>query len=186
MQPPPDTTLLDAAGGVGITYAPIRNYFARCLVVDLDEEALALAKRTWPKQRVVIGDIGRLPLRDGAADYVFCSAVLEHIPIERQQIVADEIRRVARLGYFVSTPNYWFPVEIHHYTPFWQFVPRRWQHRVKQYVPLPFHPRGVFERLDLLTPAQLQRYFPEGRVGGLYLRPFPIPPTIFVWWRRGA
>ena len=49
-----------------------------------------------------MGDVHRLPFRDGAFDYVVCTHVLEHV--ERPERAIRELERVARRGY-VETPS---------------------------------------------------------------------------------
>jgi len=42
---------------------------------------------------------GRLPFRDKAFDYIICSHVFEHVPIEELLILSSEIMRVAKRAY---------------------------------------------------------------------------------------
>jgi hypothetical protein len=75
----------------------------------------------------VAGDGRSLPFRDGAFDIVFSNSVIEHVgDAQSQQRFAREVKRVGR-GYWVQTPNRWFPIEQHLLTPLVHWLPRRWQ-----------------------------------------------------------
>jgi hypothetical protein len=75
----------------------------------------------------VSADGRELPFRDGAFDIVFSNSVIEHVGgPANQQNFAREIARVGK-GYWVQTPNRWFPVEHHMLTPFVHYLPRTWQ-----------------------------------------------------------
>lgn len=78
----------------------------------------------------VAGDGRSLPFRDGAFDIVFSNSVIEHVgDAASQQRFAREVARVGR-GYWVQTPNRWFPVEQHLLTPFIHWLPKRWQRAI--------------------------------------------------------
>ena len=78
----------------------------------------------------VAGDGRALPFRDGAFDVVFSNSVIEHVGDgESQRRFAREVARVGR-GYWVQTPNRWFPVEQHLITPLVHWLPRRWQRAI--------------------------------------------------------
>jgi hypothetical protein len=66
-----------------------------------------------------------------------------------QQAFANEIRRVAE-AYYVQTPNRRFFLEPHVLTPFFQFLPKRWQRAMVQRCTV----RGL---LDKLTPSECDR-----------------------------
>ncbi len=75
----------------------------------------------------VAGDGCSLPFRDGTFDVVFSNSVLEHVGgSANQERFAREVERVGH-GYWVQTPNLWFPVETHLLTPFIHWFPRSWQ-----------------------------------------------------------
>ncbi|HEV3196295.1 MAG TPA: methyltransferase domain-containing protein [Bryobacteraceae bacterium] len=77
---------------------------------------------TW-----VAGDGRRLPFRDSTFDLVFSNSVIEHVgDAASQQSFAREVARVGR-GFWVQTPNRWFPVEQHLLTPFIHWLPKAWQ-----------------------------------------------------------
>lgn len=86
----------------------------------------------WPFQRegaesVILGDGTRLPFADQSFDLVFSNSVIEHVgDAAAQARFAAEIARVGR-GYWVQTPNRFFPVEQHMWTPVVHWLPRAWQ-----------------------------------------------------------
>lgn len=105
----------------------------------------------------VIADGCQLPFRDQSFDVVFSNAVLEHLTPERQRRMAGEILRVGR-SWFVTTPNFWFPVEMHHKLPLFQFLPRSWQERIRRRY------RTYDEPIHLLTGRKIARLLPGSRV----------------------
>jgi hypothetical protein len=67
---------------------------------------------------------------DGAFDVAFCNSVIEHVGgRDEQAALAAQLSRVAR-GLWVQTPARGFPLEPHLLTPFFHFLPRRWQRRL--------------------------------------------------------
>ena len=57
------------------------------------------ASRVAYQKPVVYYDGGRFPFEDEEFDYVICSHVLEHIPLEELQQFISEIQRIAHKGY---------------------------------------------------------------------------------------
>jgi len=72
----------------------------------------------------VVGDATNLEqFGDNQFEFVFSNSVIEHLfTCENQILMANEIRRVVK-GYFVQTPNKYFPLEPHFLFPFYQFFP---------------------------------------------------------------
>jgi hypothetical protein len=107
----------------------------------------------YPGPFVLADATERLPFEDGAFDLAYCSSVIEHIPRERRQAFAAEVRRVAR-GWFVQTPAYSFPVEPHALLPFAHWLPptlRRPYWRLGA--------SGFWEDVALLRRAELEALF---------------------------
>lgn len=78
----------------------------------------------YPNLTSVVGD-GRdmRGYKDGEFDVVFSHSVIEHVGgYEDQQRMAREVQRVGK-RYFVQTPNFYFPFELHFLFPFFQFLP---------------------------------------------------------------
>ncbi len=78
----------------------------------------------------VAGDGRCLPFRDAAFDVVFSNSVIEHVgDAASQESFAREVARVGR-GFWVQTPNRWFPVEQHLMTPLVHWLPKSWQRAI--------------------------------------------------------
>jgi SAM-dependent methyltransferase len=112
----------------------------------------------YPGIRYVQGDACALPFGDGEFDIVFSNAVVEHVGNrERQRALVSEAVRVGR-RVFVTTPNRWFPVEVHTRLPFVHWLPDSASHRVYRAVG-----KGFATENHLLSRRQLASLFP-GRV----------------------
>jgi len=99
----------------------------------------------------VAGDGLMLPFRDGAFDVVFSNSAIEHVGgRESQERFAREAARVGR-SYWIQTPNRWFPVEQHLFTPFIHWLPKGWQQVIV--------PRfNLWNRLARVTPDRREFY----------------------------
>lgn len=107
---------------------------------------------------------------DQSFDIAFSNSVIEHVTEwERQQMMAAEIRRVAK-SYWVQTPNRHFPIEPHMLFPFFQYLPLSWRRVIGRYWPFSFEKlrRGDPVRdavgVRLMTRAELQACFPEATI----------------------
>jgi SAM-dependent methyltransferase len=94
---PPGARVLDAGGGTGATGGWLTG---RASVVALDPVGAAVARyrRDRPGAQPVVGDITRLPLRDGALDAVVCVTVLYHAAVADPGAAVAELARVVRPG----------------------------------------------------------------------------------------
>src|SRR5512133_3821463 len=101
-------------------------------------------------------------------DIVFSNSVIEHVGnFQRQKEMANEIMRTGK-GFFIQTPNYWFPLEPHflffgfHYMPLWlkilliQNFSLGWMgiHKEKTMA------SEVADSIHLLSKIQLKTLFP--------------------------
>jgi SAM-dependent methyltransferase len=112
----------------------------------------------YPEIRYVQGDACALPFEDGQFDVVFSNAVIEHVGgRERQRALVSEALRVGRRA-FVTTPNRWFPVEVHTRVPLVHWLPDRLSHPAYRALGKDFATENT-----LLTGRQLASLFP-GRV----------------------
>lgn len=100
---------------------------------------------------------GPLPFADDEFDVVFCSAVIEHVgDTDNQQHFVDELLRVGNTV-FLTTPNRWFPIELHTFLPLVHWLPQRWHQRVLRAVGKDFW--ASTDNLNLLTARELTAMF---------------------------
>jgi len=98
---PAGSRLLDGAVGLGTLAARLQSRGYRVTGIDYSFEAALHAKRTT-KISAVVGDMTRMPFRDGAFDGVTSGETLEHL--EHDGAAAGEIHRVLRTnGISVTT-----------------------------------------------------------------------------------
>jgi SAM-dependent methyltransferase len=180
----PDDTLLDAGGNVGKGFTALRNFFKKVIVVDLSMGGLQKARVENENIHALIGNVCNIPLKDRSVDFIFSNALIEHIKKEERQLFAEEVRRVAKKGYFISTPNYWFPVEPHYLFPGWQYLPKRLRLFINRYFTLGFCKKGLYEDIDLLSRKELRRLFPEANIIGMSVITGCIPESLICWYQR--
>ena len=81
-------------------------------------------REAFPSVRLVVADGRGLPFADGEFDIAVSNAVVEHVGgADDQRAFVRELCRVAR-QVFVSTPNRWFPIEVHTLLPLVHWLPR--------------------------------------------------------------
>jgi SAM-dependent methyltransferase len=158
--PGPATTVVD----VGITNAPFGdgstdNFFEARYpwpeqITAVGDTELDRFRAAFPRVRAVQADGRRLPFGDGEFDLGFSNAVVEHVEggREEQRRFVHELARVAR-RVFVTTPNRFFPIEVHTQLPFVHWLPPAARD-------LAVRARGFDATLDLLGPRELASLFP--------------------------
>jgi SAM-dependent methyltransferase len=122
-------------------------------------------QESYPRVRYVRGDALELPFEDASFDVVFSNAVIEHVGGEQEQrrFVAEALRVAPRV--FVTTPNRWFPIEVHSRLPLVHWLPDAVSHRVYDLARKPWAKRN-----RLLGPGALRELFPgDARIVNLGL-----------------
>jgi hypothetical protein len=157
IEPGPETTVID----VGVTDAPFGgdstdNFFEALYpwperVTGVGYTELDRFAEAFPRVRAVRADGRDLPFADGEFDVGFSNAVVEHVAGGRagQRAFVHELCRVSR-RVFVTTPNRWFPLEVHTLLPFVHWLPPGPRRRL-----LPFD-----DVLDPLSRKELAALFP--------------------------
>ena len=152
--PGPETTVVDVGvtdSGFGGTYGT--DNFLEAMypwperITAVGITGLERFGEAFPRVRRVTADGRDLPFADGEFDVGFSNAVVEHVGgLDDQRALVHELCRVAR-RVFVTTPNRWFPVEVHTLLPFVHWLPRR------------LHPTSLDE-IRLLGPREFRSLFP--------------------------
>ena len=105
--------------------------------------------------RYVQGNASELPFEDASFDVVFSNAVIEHVGgVEAQRRFVAEALRVAPRA-FITTPNRWFPVEVHTRLPLVHWLPEPLAHRGYELARKPWAKEN-----RLLGPGELEELFP--------------------------
>ncbi|MEO1377925.1 MAG: class I SAM-dependent methyltransferase [Cyanobacteria bacterium J06635_10] len=96
---------------------------------QVPESAIALKKKQaskrYPQLEIVTYDGKTFPFTDKTFDICWSNAVLEHVGDNQEQInFLKEIKRVAKKA-FITTPNRYFPVEVHTRIPLLHFLPKK-------------------------------------------------------------
>jgi SAM-dependent methyltransferase len=157
MAPGPETTVVD----VGVTDAPFGagssdNFFEALYpwperITAVGHTELGRFEAAFPAVTAVRADGRSLPFADGAFDLGFSNAVVEHVAggREGQRAFVHELCRVAG-RVFVTTPNRWFPLEVHTLLPFVHWLPPGPRSRVLRFDDV----------LDPLGPKDFAALFP--------------------------
>ena len=175
LAPGPQTTIVD----VGVTDAPFGggssdNFFEAMYpwpdqITGVGHTELDRFIAAFPQVQAVRADGRDLPFADGAFDLGFSNAVVEHVAggREGQRQFVHELCRVAR-QVFVTTPNRWFPLEVHTLLPVVHWLPAAARDRV-----IPFD-----DVLDPLGPKAFASLFPyEVRVLNRGMTLVAVGPT---------
>jgi SAM-dependent methyltransferase len=167
LHPTAATTVLDVGadevgfgGAGGEAGCSTHNFFEEHYPWPAQVTALGLHdgtlfRKRYPEVRYVQGDACALPFPDDAFDLVFSNAVIEHVGgRERQQAFVREALRVGR-HVFLTTPNRWFPLEVHTGLPFVHWLPHGAAHRAYDLAG-----KGFAKANHLLGPGDLRSLFP--------------------------
>jgi SAM-dependent methyltransferase len=122
----PGRVVLDVGGGGGWFTAAFRARGASCFLFEPDPSELH--SRQIPPPGAVLADGLSLPVRDGAADVVFSSNVLEHVPVPMTLI--EEMLRVTRPGglVYIAYTNWFSPWGGHEMAP-WHYLGQEYAER---------------------------------------------------------
>lgn len=128
MQPRPEARVLDV-GFSNEEYSETDNFLEKYYPYQKQITALSIEPsdkftKRYPGVTAVTYDGGRFPFADKEFDIAWSNAVIEHVGSREDQVnFLREIHRTAQAG-FVTTPNKWFPIEVHTRTPLLHWLPK--------------------------------------------------------------
>ena len=111
-------------------YSDVSNYIEKYYPYPDRLTALGLgmpvqSKIRYPKVSFVQYDGGVFPFEDKAFDIAWSNAVIEHVgPRDKQLFFLKELKRVSK-SVFMTTPNRFFPIEVHTKLPLLHYLPKR-------------------------------------------------------------
>ncbi len=128
LEPGPTTRILDA-GYTEVEHNPNDNFLERrypwpTQITALGIEPARSFTERYPQVRTVTYDGVDMPFVDKEFDVAWSNAVIEHVGSRAAQVkFMRELLRVAHTV-FVTTPNRWFPIELHTRFPLVHWLPK--------------------------------------------------------------
>ena len=129
LHPTSETTILDV-GFSDKEFSSTDNFLEKHYNYPENITALGIEKpqnfsKKYPKTKVVTYNGKDFPFKNDVFDICWSNAVMEHVGDREAQVqFIKEIKRVAKTA-FITTPNKYFPVEIHTRTPILHFLPKK-------------------------------------------------------------
>jgi SAM-dependent methyltransferase len=164
-------------------------------IADIDEDAIKKGHQKFGFQPVLLDETGVLPFEKDFFDIVYCSSVIEHVTLPKENIwtalseddfqreawvkqkkFAEEIRRVGR-QFFVQTPARNFPLESHTWLPFFAFLPRSLQIKTMT-ATNKFWIKQALPDFNLLDAKQMKQLFPDAEI--VFERKFGLIKSIMA------
>jgi SAM-dependent methyltransferase len=194
MQPPVHARVLDLGSGTGSFSRLIAQHCPlQVTMADVLDHSGAAAQNG--AAFVQLQETGPLPFPDRAFDIVLCNSVIEHATAsvngqreaewrpaswQVQQAFAAEIRRVGN-GYFVQTPHRDFPIDMHLWLPFTNWLPHQHLERMRPLVDRYWIKGCDAVDWNLLRTQDMRTLFPDAR---LHVEKLAGLPKSIIAYRR--
>ena len=91
----PETRILVVGGGAGYELVVFYKYGHECYGIDLHVPNVKAVK-----ERSAIASANAIPFKDKEFDLVFCTEMMEHVPVSVADDILNECKRVAKYFYF--------------------------------------------------------------------------------------
>ena len=131
-------------------------------IIGVSPEPIGSLRSRFPDVTLLQASGMQLPLRLGAADVAVSFAVIEHVGSRtHQRELIVELLRVADVA-VLTTPNRWFPVELHTFLPLVHWLPRTAHRRILRLLGMRFWAEEA--NLHLLSRRELTAMVPPTHV----------------------
>ena len=105
----------------------IHEYPYQQMITCLSNQKLDSLKKILPKIKFLRGDARKIKIKNSKFDLVYSNATIEHVgKFENQIKFIKEALRVSKKFVFISTPNKYFPIELHTFLPLIHFLPQKY------------------------------------------------------------
>lgn len=127
------------------------------LTIASIEDCTFLVEKYGLKEFVQNKPKAPLPFRDGQFGILFCSAVLEHVGTRKdQKFFLEECMRISK-KVFITTPNRYFPIEMHTFLPFLHWLPWNVFQKIVRWIKGDFW--ADINNLNLVSGRDIQEMF---------------------------
>lgn len=128
LKPDSQTKILDVGFTDDDPYPGInfleRNYPYKKNITALGIEEAPTFTKNFPEVKVVLYDGNYFPFGDKVFDIAWSNAVIEHVGDRHKQLLfLTELLRTSK-NIFITTPNRWFPIEVHTRLPLLHYLPK--------------------------------------------------------------
>ncbi|MBI3550911.1 MAG: class I SAM-dependent methyltransferase [Elusimicrobia bacterium] len=186
LKPRASETVLDL--GASNLSEPLENMFEvyyphASKITAVGQEDCSFLERRYPGLRFVkVEAHGPLPFKDGEFDIGFSSATIEHVGSRRQQgLFLSELLRVSKRAVFLTTPNRYFPVELHTRLPLVHRLPPAVFRSILRRLGFSFYAEEA--NLNLVSRAELKGLLPAAKFKRAELRTcsfFGLPSNLIL------
>lgn len=162
-RPGAETTVLDV--GVGSERREDGNFFEKLysyphMITAVGTENAYFLEKEFPGLKFIKGDGRNLPFPDKSFSLVVSFATIEHVGSrDKQRKLIHEICRVGQTC-CITTPNRWYPIELHTLLPFVHWLPPSWFRLICRCLGKEFFAKE--ENLNPLSEKDVLDMFPKG------------------------
>ena len=102
----------------------------------------------------ITDDLSKIELDEFSSDIVLSNATIEHVGSEQnQRRMLDNIIKLSKKVFVISTPNRYYPIDFHTKIPFLHWLPKKYHRKILKIIGLSFYARE--ENLNLLCKKDL-------------------------------
>jgi ubiquinone/menaquinone biosynthesis C-methylase UbiE len=125
------------------------------MITCLSNQKLDSLKKILPKIKFLRGDARKIKIKNSKFDLVYSNATIEHVGKFKNQIkFIKEALRVSKRFVFISTPNKYFPIELHTFLPLIHFLPQKYYRFILRKLGLNFFAEE--KNLNLLCTTKIE------------------------------
>jgi ubiquinone/menaquinone biosynthesis C-methylase UbiE len=162
---------LDSIIDVGVTADKAQmssNFFEKLYpmpekIVTFSDQDASWMENVYKGLKFKQGTALEMPFEDNMFELVFSSAVIEHVGSNQNQSkFIRECHRIAKKYIFITTPNRYYPIELHTALPLIHWLPKNIHRKILTLVGKSFF--SLEQNLNLLTKHELKRLCEENGI----------------------
>jgi ubiquinone/menaquinone biosynthesis C-methylase UbiE len=112
----------------------LKEYKYKNNITCFSNQDLKYLKKKYQKIKILQGDGRQTNLKKNSYDIAFSSATIEHVGSFPNQVkFIKEMLRVAKKGIFVTTPNRYFPFDLHTFLPLIHILPKKIHRKILKF-----------------------------------------------------